>query len=213
MRIKQWQISVWEGGACSIQFLALEIAPRLLSCSKTFPELALLHSLLMMNACLHRKNTVVLGFACLARELIKDATWQLVKRFVRAGTWCSLTRENIYPCLCLCHVVLRRSVQRVQTTFGLLLPRSPESTHLITLHLICIKETTSRDHTGSLRFSALAGCHLHQTAGLSLPSRHHGIRTHTPTLSGHPPGRQYSITVFTWSLGVTFNTQYSIARS
>jgi hypothetical protein len=47
-------------------------------------ELASLHDLI--NVPFHHKNIAQPGWACLAREHIKDATWLLVKRLVQAGT-------------------------------------------------------------------------------------------------------------------------------
>jgi hypothetical protein len=109
------------------------------------------------------------------------------------------------------HIPMSMSVPRASekirpagTTVGTnnLWPSLASVTRLTTPHLTYyIRKTTSRDHIGSLRFSALAGCHLHQTAGLSLPSRH-GIRTRPR----YPPGRQCFNTAIPWRLLGAFRT-------
>jgi hypothetical protein len=84
-----------------------------------------------------------------------------------------LARENKYPCPPPRGSKRRGSAQRVNPTSGLLLPtrRSRARSHYYT-SLFILQNPTSRGHTGTLRFSAIAECHFHQTAASSLPSRH-----------------------------------------
>jgi hypothetical protein len=162
-------------------------------------ELGSLHDLI--NVPFHHKNIAQPGWACLARKLIKDAKWLLVRRLVRAGTLHMIANPRKHI-----PMSVPRGSEKIRPagTVGTnnFWPFLASVTRLITPHLTYyIRKTTSRDHIGSLRFSALAGCHLHQTAGLSLPSRH-GIRTRPR----YPPSRQCFNTAIPWRLLGAFRT-------
>jgi hypothetical protein len=99
----------------------------------------------------------------------------------------------------------RGSAQRVNPTSGL--HKSHAHNHYTSLFIFQNpNESWPYRDTPFLR-SCRVGCHFHQTAASSLPSRH-GNRTH-PQLKGRQPGRQCRNSAVPWRLLGTFTIQQS----